>query len=375
MTGDGIGGQWLFDGHKSDDPNADLKENLSDAREFAHALDQMDTCEAMAGTPVSPISQAGCGNNAMEQMRKDDPEKLPDVDITKSTTEAAGGVSFGQSFTKGKGKGKSKDGGTEVGSISTDLLSGSMTNDVVVMRSGAGGKDSGEITFVYTFSVAGKAGPGGQADGTRMQQVAVTYDADQYDKEKKKDKAHHPTKLEVTTSTESGKTEGAQAGGGVNAGPVTIDVGGGKGRTKSQIHTETAEMDLKAAPDSTMVEDWLRGRGDFPASDALPSPSEAAGAVTENTGPLQRLMHDQGKISRLDYKANTDWWNASLGIGFGISAGQVSLGFKLFGIDITHEHRQQTITGDPEYATAPHGWHGARPWTEWKKCTQTSPIT
>lgn len=81
------------------------------------------------------------------------------------------------------------------------------------------------------------------------------------------------------------------------------------------------------------------------------------------------------KISGSEYKANTDWWNASLGIGLGISAGQVSLGFKLFGIDITHEHRQQTITDDPEYATAPHGWHGARPWTEWKKCTQTSPIT
>lgn len=372
MTGNGTGGQWLFDSHKSGDPNADLEANLSDAEEFADALDQMDTCQAMAGTPVSPISQAGCTSNAMEEMQKDDPTKMPDVDITKSTTEAAGGVSFGQSFSKSKGKGKGGDG--EIGSISTDLVSGSMTEDVVVMRSAGGGEGKGEVTFVYTFSVSGKAGPGGQANGTRMQQVAVTYDAAQYDKEKEKGEDHHPTKLEVTTSTERGETKGAQAGGSVNAGPVTIDVGGGKGETSSKIHTETAEMELTDAGDSVMVEDWLRGRGDFPASDALPSPSDAVEPVTGDTGPIQRLMHDKGKISRLDYDADTDWWNASLGIGFGISAGQVSLGFKLFGIDITHEHRQQTITGDPMYATAPTR-DGTRPWAEWTNCTQTSPIT
>ncbi|WP_167756259.1 hypothetical protein, partial [Streptomyces sp. 4R-3d] len=92
-----------------------------------------------------------------------------------------------------------------------------------------------------------------------------------------------------------------------------------------------------------------------------------------DTGPLERLLHDKGKLSRLDYNANTDWWNASLGIGFGISAGQVTLGFKLFGIDITHEEKNQTITGTPTYATGPKNG-GARPWVEWKNCTQTKPI-
>ncbi|WP_158689538.1 hypothetical protein, partial [Streptomyces niveus] len=62
-----------------------------------------------------------------------------------------------------------------------------------------------------------------------------------------------------------------------------------------------------------------------------------------------------------------------LGIGFGISAGQITAGFKLFGIDITHEEKNQTITGDPTYATGPKNG-GARPWVEWKNCTQTKPI-
>ncbi|MET4921613.1 hypothetical protein P3L51_04425, partial [Streptomyces sp. PSRA5] len=179
----------------------------------------------------------------------------------------------------------------------------------------------------------------------------------------------------ITTSQENGAGGGVQVGAGANVPgtPVTIDVGGGGGNIKSQIHTESAEVVLDNDGDSKLVEDWLRGRGDFPASDALPSPSDAAEALGSDAGPLERLMHDKGKLSRLDYNANTDWWNASLGIGFGISAGQLTLGFKLFGIDVTHEEKNQTITGDPTYAAGPKNG-GARPWVNWKNCTQTKPI-
>ncbi|WP_326682365.1 hypothetical protein [Streptomyces sp. NBC_01237] len=365
-TGNGVGGQWEFANNRSGDSNADLKANLDDAKDFVEALGQSDTCEAMAGTPVSPISQVGCSNNAMRQMQKDDPTKMPDLDISKTTTELAGGVSFGQSFTRSK-----KKGGDEIGSVSTDLASGSMTNDVVVLRSSTGEDDT--VTFVYTFSLTGKTGVGTTAEGNRMQQVSVTYDADDYDAQEKRGEPHRPTDLEITTSTEKGSSTGTSAGGGVNAGPLTIEVSGGKGNTTSEIHTETAAVGLIDGQDSETVENWLRGRGNPAASDGMPTPSDAAAPTDEDTGPLMRLLHDRAGISTVDYKADTDWWNASLGIGFGISAGQVSLGFKLFGIDISHEHRTQTVTGDPVYAGAPSR-DGNRPWKPWTNCTRTTPI-
>ncbi|MFE7126461.1 hypothetical protein [Streptomyces sp. NPDC057617] len=372
MQGGGKGGQWVFSSHKSDNPQDDLEANLADAKAFAEGLKQKDTCDAMIGSPVSPISVVGCQNSARSQIDDSNPERLPDVDITKTTTEASGGLSFGKSFTSGGSDGK--DGKPKsLGSISSDIASGSMTEDVVVLRTKTG-PDAGKVTFVYTFSVSGKAGEIAQVRGSRMQQVAVTYDAALYDEEEKNGQPHHPQKMVITTSQEAGEGPGVQVGAGANAGPVSIDVGGGGGSIESQIHTESAELVLDNDADSTLVEDWLRGRGDFPASDALPTPSDAAEAPGSDAGPIERLLHDKGKLSRLDYKANTDWWNASLGIGFGISAGQVTLGFKLFGIDITHEHKQQTITGDPTYATAPRSG-GTRPWVEWKNCTQTKPIT
>ncbi|MEV8407061.1 hypothetical protein AB0R12_14940 [Streptomyces niveus] len=372
--GKGQGGQWVFASNKSDDPQADLAANLADAEEFAAALKQSDVCDAMIGSPVSPISQVGCKNNAVSQMQAANPERMPDVDITKTSTEVSGGVSFGKGFKKGAGgkdeNGKSKD----LGSISADGLSGSMTEDVVVLRTNTG-VDAGKVTFVYTFSVDGKGGQGAQGKATRMQQVAVTYDAATFDQEEKDGKEHRPEKLVITTSQENGEGVGVQVGAGANVPgtPVTIDVGGGGGNIKSQIHTESAEVALDNDADSKTVEDWLRGRGNFPAGDVLPTPSDAAEVPGSDAGPLERLLHDKGKLSRLDYNANTDWWNASLGIGFGISAGQVTMGFKLFGIDITHEEKNQTITGDPTYATGPKNG-GARPWVEWKNCTQTTPI-
>ncbi|MFJ9031075.1 hypothetical protein ACIRQP_21590 [Streptomyces sp. NPDC102274] len=378
MSGSGSGGQWLFNGNKTGDPQADLAANLEDAQQFTDYLKAMDDCNSRPGRSEL---QMICGYHAGKKKPDLEPEKAPDVDITKSSTEASGGVSFGKSFksngksgkdTAGGKDGKGADGPKDLGSISFEGLSGAMTEDVVVMRAKTG-PDAGKITFIYTFSVSGTAGGVAQAKGSRMQQVAVTYDAAAYDEEEKNGDPHHPQKLTITTSQESGDGPGIQAGAGANAGPVTIDVGGGGGTIESQIHTESAEVTLDNDTDSTAVEDWLRGRGDSPATNPLPTPSDAAEALDDDAGPIERLLHDKGKLTRLDYKANTDWWNASLGIGFGISAGQVSLGFKLFGIDITHEHKEQTITGDPTYATGPKSG-GARPWVEWKNCTQTKPI-
>ncbi|MEW1719056.1 hypothetical protein [Streptomyces sp. NPDC093109] len=369
MSGKGQGGQWLFSGHRSDDPQADLEANLEDAKAFATALKQLEGCRAIAGRGVSPIGQASCIDQAKGKLQNTDPSRMPDVDITKSTTELSGGLSLGKSFSKGKGDDKEK-----LGSISTELFNASMTEDVVVMRARTG-PSAGTVTFVYTFTVTGNGGQGLQGKGTRMQQVSVTYDAAAYDEEEKNGVPHTPQKLVVTTSEEAGEGAGVKVGGSVPAGslPVTIDVGGGAGNIRSTIHTESAELPLDNDADARAVEDWLRGRGDFPATDALPSPSDASEPLSDDAGPIERLLHDKAKLSRLDYNANTDWWNASLGIGFGISAGQVTMGFKLFGIDITHEHKEQTITGDPTYATGPQKG-GGRPWVEWKNCTRTTPI-
>ncbi|MER6345095.1 hypothetical protein ACWC10_06030 [Streptomyces sp. NPDC001595] len=375
-TGGGVGGQWLFDGHKTGDTQADLAANLEDAEAFAAALKQNDTCNAMPNL-VNPVSVVGCRNSAMERMKKENPQRLPDVDITKTTTELAGGVSFGKSFKSGGKKGKGDKGGdapASLGSVSTELLSGSMTNDVLVMRANSG-PNAGTVTFIYTLSVNAKGGQGVQARGTRMQQVAVTYDAAQYDEEEKNDEAHHPTKLQITTSSEEGTSKGVQAGAGANVGPtpITIEVGGGGGEIESEVHTETAEVTLDDEEDSRLVEDWLRGRGDFPASDALPTPTEAAEPLTGDAGSLERLLHDKAKLSQIDYQADTDWWNVSVGVGLGVSAGALSMGFKLFGLDITHEEREQTVINEPTYATGPAP-DGSRPWLEWTNCTQTTPI-
>ncbi|MFD7087081.1 hypothetical protein ACFV94_04535 [Streptomyces sp. NPDC059896] len=381
VKGSGSGGQWLFNGNKSGDPQADLAANLEDAQQFTEYLKAQGECNSRPAGPRSSELGMICGYHAGKKKPDLEPEKAPDVDITKTSTEASGGVSFGKTFksngksgkdTKGGKDGKGADGPKDLGNISFEGLSGAMTEDVVVMRAKTG-PDAGKITFVYTFSVSGTAGGVAQAKGSRMQQVAVTYDAAAYDQEEKDGKPHHPQKLTITTSQESGDGPGIQTGAGANAGPVTIDVGGGGGTVNSQIHTESAEVTLDNDTDSTAVEDWLRGRGDAPASNPLPTPSDAAEALDDDAGPIERLLHDKGKLTRLDYNANTDWWNASLGIGFGISAGQVSLGFKLFGIDITHEEKNQTITGDPTYATGPQSG-GARPWVEWKNCTRTKPI-
>ncbi|MEV7426245.1 hypothetical protein [Streptomyces sp. NPDC091212] len=366
--GSGSGGQWVFNGNRTTDPQADLEANLSDAKQFAEYLKAAQKCgKGPTGDPFDTYRECSMGANAKKGDL--DPDRAPDIDITKSTTELAGGLSFGKSFSKGKGDDKK-----DLGSISTDILSASMTEEVVVMRTKTG-PDAGKVTFVYTFSVGGQAGEGVQGKGSKMQQVAVTYDAAAYDEEEKNGDPHHPQKMTITTSQEVGDGGGVKVGAGVNAGPVpvTIDVGGGGGTIHSTIHTETADVTLDNDGDSTLVEDWLRGRGDFPASDALPNPSDSAEPLGNDAGPLETLLHDKAKLSRLDYEANTDWWNASLGIGFGVSAGQVTLGFKLFGIDITHEEKKQTITGDPTYATGPSKG-GGRPWVEWKNCTRTTPI-
>ncbi|MFD7285260.1 hypothetical protein [Streptomyces sp. NPDC059863] len=373
LAGSGNGGQWLFNGHKSDDPQADLEANLKDAQQFAAYLKANDGCKFQSG--YNPGAAMGaCAQDAASKKPDLAPELAPDVDITKTSIEASGNASFGGKF-KGNGKGGKdagkSDGPKDLGKISGEVLNGTMTEDVVVMRSHSG-PNAGKITFIYTFTVKGSAGAGGVATGEKMQQVSVTYDAAAYDQEEKDGAPHRPEKLLITTSQEAGDGTGLKIEGGANAGPVTIDVGGGGGSTTSQIHTESAELILDNDTDSTIVEDWLRGKGN-PAKNPLPSPSDAAEVPDSDASDLERLLHDKGKLSRLDYNANTDWWNASLGIGFGLSAGQISLGFKIFGIEMTHESKNQTITGNPTYATGPKSG-GARPWVEWKNCTQTKPI-
>ncbi|MFF1418567.1 hypothetical protein [Streptomyces sp. NPDC058280] len=407
MRGSGSGGQWMFNAHKTDDPNADLAANLEEAKQFSEYLKEAEKCRNKPGPRAAELGML-CSYHADKDKPDVEPERAPDVDITKTTTEASGSVSFGGTYAKNDKevaalrktiadevtrnnpgvKGEALDKliknaqsksiikdvpeTKSVGNISAEGVSGALSKDVVVMRHKTG-PNAGKITFVYTFSLNGSVGPGGQASGSRMQQVAVTYDAEAYDREEKDGLSHHPQKLKITTSQESGGNEGVSLGGGANAGPVTIDVGGGGGKTESELHTEAAEVDLSDEKDSTTAEDWLRGRGSNPADEAMPSPSSIAEPLPADASALQRLLHDKGQLQRLDYKVNTDWWNASLGIGFGLSAGQFSLGFKLFGIDITHEHRRQTLTGNPTYASAPLA-DGTRPWKDFTNCSRTKPV-
>ncbi|WP_405797447.1 hypothetical protein [Streptomyces sp. NBC_01506] len=370
MAGSGSGGQWLFSGNKTGDPQKDLELNLEDAKKFTEYLKAQDDCNSRSGrSELQMICSYHAGNKKPDLP----PERAPDVDITKTSVEASGNANFGGKFKSGgKGGKDSGDGPKDLGKISGELANGTMTEDVVVMRAHSG-PNAGKVTFVYTFTVKGAGGAGGIATGERMQQVAVTYDAATYDQEEADGKAHRPEKLVITTSEEAGGGGGVKVEAGANAGPVTIDVGGGGGSTQSQIHTETAELVLDNDADSVLVEDWLRGNGDQPAKNPLPSPTDAAKVPGPDASPLERLLYEKGKLSRLDYNANTDWWNASLGIGFGISAGQFTLGFKLFGIDITHEEKSQTITGNPTYATGPKNG-GARPWVDWKNCSKVKPI-
>ncbi|MFC7984390.1 hypothetical protein [Streptomyces sp. NPDC057336] len=404
----GSGGRWLFDGHDSDDPQADLEANLADAKQFAEYLKAAHRCRSRP--PGARSAELGmiCSHAANDKKPDVDPEKAPDIDITKTTTELSGEVSFGGKYAKDDKAVKSlkddiaaeirrnnpkaspkelaekieKARQTVIGSApdtkdmgngSLQGLSGTMSKDVVVMRAKTG-PDAGKITFVYTFEMSGRSGAGDQTGATRMQQIAVTYDAEAYDRETEEGLPHRPRKLKITTSQESGGGPGVNVGAGVNTGPVTIDVGGGGGSTETRLHTEIAEITLTDDTDRETVEDWIRGRGDNPAEQGVPSPSSLVGPLPADAGPIDRLLHGKARISSLDYDVNTDWWNASLGIGFGVSAGSLNAGFKLFGIDVTHEERTQTITGNPAYAGAPGG-DGSRPWKPFTNCSDTEPIT
>ena len=375
----GGGGQYLFNGHHSGDLQRDLADNVADAKQFAEYLKGAEKCNNRTGARASELSMI-C-NHANQGNKPDtEPERVPDVDISKTTTEKAGEVSFGKSFGKKggkKGDGKDKPIGKgeddkEAGNVSGKGLGGTMTDDVVVMRTKTG-PDAGTITFVYTFDMNGKVGNGYQGEGDHMQQIAVTYDAAAYDREEKNGDPHHPTKMKITTSERADGNPGVDAGAGANAGPFAISVGGGGGKTDTTLHTEVAELDLKDPKDSTTVEDWLRGRGDDPASGDLPSPYEAARPLGLESTPIDRLLHDKGKLSDLDYKVNIDWWNASFGLSLGVALGKNDIGFKLFGFETSHEHKKQTLTGDPTYAGAPRD-DGNRPWLPFTNCTKTKPV-
>ncbi|MEV8367894.1 hypothetical protein AB0Q34_38320, partial [Streptomyces niveus] len=118
MKGSGSGGQWLFNGNKTGDLQKDLELNLEDAKQFTEYLKAQGKCNSRPAGPRSSELGMICGYHADKKKPDLPPEKAPDVDITKTSTEVSGGVSFGKSFTKGKG-GKDKDGKpTDLGNIS-----------------------------------------------------------------------------------------------------------------------------------------------------------------------------------------------------------------------------------------------------------------
>lgn len=187
----------MFNAHKEGASlQEDLEHNVEDAKKYAKLLAKNDEC----ATDPDPEGQIACSAAASWFVPDQDPEKAPDVDISRTTTEASGEVGFGLSTHKGS---------DEDDNVANVGASGSMSDDVTVLRAQSG-EDAGKITFVYTFTMSGKleadaAGKvGASGEGTHMQQVAVTYDAEKYDKEKDDDEPHHPEKLEITTSQQDG---------------------------------------------------------------------------------------------------------------------------------------------------------------------------
>lgn len=301
----------MFNTDRSDDPNADLAANLEEAKQFSEYLKKAEKCRNRTGPRASGLGMI-CSYHADKDKPDVDPERAPDIDITRTTTEASGSVGFGGKYAKNDkevaalrktiaDEVRKNNPGTKgealdkliknaqsnsiikdvpetksVGNVSAEGVSGALSRDVDVMRHKTG-PDSGKITFVYTFSLNGSVGPGGQAHAARGCSRSPSPTTPRRTTARRRPhEAHHPQKMKITTSQESGGNEGASFRGCANAGPVTIDVGGGGGETESDLHTEVAELDLSDAKDSTTAEDWLRGRGSNPADEAMPSPSSTA---------------------------------------------------------------------------------------------------
>ncbi|MFF1925560.1 Flp family type IVb pilin [Streptomyces sp. NPDC058221] len=362
------GSQYRFTSHKKGASHQeDLKQNVADAKKYAKALAKQDEC---GGNP-DPEVQISCSALVSTLKPTKEPKRAPDVDMSKTSTTAEGGVDFGLSHTH---KGSKED-----DNVANLGISGSLNNDVTVLRSKKG-EDAGKITFVYTMTVEGKlqadaagnVGAGGE--GNHMQQVSVTYDAKKYDKEKKENRPHHPEKMELTTSQQGGVS--AQAGADVEAvggAGLTFGIEGSSGSSKNWLHTESASLDLDTDAERTTAENWLRGRGKQPAKGKIPSPRDASQPLDSDAGPVERLIHDKAKLTDLDYDVDKDWWDASMAIGIGVSTGSASFGFQLFGLSVEHEETLQTITGDPQYATEPDET-GNRPWVPFTNCTDTKPV-
>ncbi|MFD8966408.1 hypothetical protein ACFV0C_15640 [Streptomyces sp. NPDC059568] len=366
--GGGGGGRWLFDSHRSGDPQKDLEANYGAAKEFAEYLKGAAKCNS--GPPRAWGTELGmiCHNGNKDKLPELEPEKQPDLDITKTTDEKSGDVKFGKKLTKGKDN-------KSVGQLTGKGAQGTWMNDTLVMRG------NGEITFVYTMEINGRVGNGYQGEGSHMQQFYVTYNAEDYDREEGEGREHRPTKLRITTA-ERGMSgnPGVDVRGSVPAGPFTFHVEGGGGKTDTEVHTEVAELDLKDPKDSETVENYLRNGEDGDDSGikqihnaGIPSPHSASQPLAPDATSFERLLHDKGKLSSLDYKVNIDWWKAGFALSLGTSLHKWSTGFKLFGLETSHEHEEQKLIGDPTYAGAPRA-DGERPWLPFKKCSAVTPV-
>ncbi|RAY16127.1 hypothetical protein DPM19_04170 [Actinomadura craniellae] len=359
--GGGGGGRWLFDKHKTGDPQRDLELNHADAEQFIEYLKGAARCNSRP--PGARSTELGmlCHHSNQDKLPPLPPDRIPDLDITRTTMEASGEFEFGGAFSKGDKK---------ILSGITRGLSGTVLDDVLVLRGG-----NNELTFVYTMEIGGKMGAGYQAEGSYMQQVYVTYKADEYDKAKKEGRPQRPTYLQVVTSRRGAD---GNPGGDVKinpqVGPFTIQVEGGGGETETTVHTEVAELDLSNSPgDSEIVQNWLEGRGRNPAA-SLPTPRDFTNPLPPNASEFEKLMHGKGKISSLDYKVNIDWWRAAFAISLGVATRKGgTTGFKLFGLEISQETETQTLTGNPLFAGAPDP-DGSRPWFPFTNCSKVKPV-
>lgn len=366
--GGGGGGRWLFDGHKTGDPQKDLEANYADAQQFVKFLEGAAKCNA--APPRAWGAELGmlCHHDNKDELPEVPPDREPDYDISKTTTEISGDVKFGKGLQKG-GDGKSK------GSLQTKGFQGTLMKDILVLRG------NGEITFIYTLEINGRIGTGYQGEGSHLQQIFVTYNAADYDKEEKEKREHRPTRLRITTAERPmNGNPGVDLKASAQAGPFNVSIEGGGGETKSTVHTEVADLKLDNPGDSKIVEDWLRkdsGDGDGALhtihNAGIPSPHSAAGSLPENPTDMERLLHDKGQLSSLDYNVDIDWWKAGFVLSLGVGLHKLSTGFKLFGIEYSEEHEEQTLTGNPLYAGAPRP-DGDRPWLPFTKCSDITPV-
>ncbi|HEV7935271.1 MAG TPA: hypothetical protein VGP70_23535 [Actinomadura sp.] len=235
---------------------------------------------------------------------------------------------------------KVKDGGTGA------EIEGKVGDSVIVTKDNTQPGKPGYPLTSYTFQVKGsyklgaKAfgyGPGGER--TYLGQTKVT-----------RDKDGRLVSITWVTTQEENVSEGFKNPGDQN--------GSGKG-TGKKVTTTTTTV---AFDDTNRVvgEQWIHDNAFLMPLQTVRNAADENGSFRNvdpgpNASPFDRLVYDQGKVSRNTYAGNVDEFKI---------AGKVGAEVK-FGFDVGYEGEDQNLVGS-QYLGAPQ--NGARTFQEWPEC-------